>query len=334
MAKRKDNTVTQRLQTLSDYRRVAKQTLFTSSFPIYGVVVPESTSIYDAVREALRNLQNLIWEAQVNKPEIEQWGATWFPGTECELNNMPLFNCVKLMELAIFYSEQKKKDEAFKGWLKRPDKDIRVFTSVGLSYLEAAFDYVEERGQEIICCLKNSYRKHNDAGRIDYLDPFMFLNKTPEVDTLVFMPNPDITVKAWYNRILDCLRRHFSASEYTSPRLEVEFKAIYQQLEYEKTALGSVKRDSKDTVKKNISKTGKQSRETSENGGSEIMPPEGEWSKPMGKSKMMGSLGMSSYKKFNAFAKKHGIREAGNRQTFQIRLDGMDKTTRNKLERA
>jgi hypothetical protein len=69
-------------------------------------------------------------------------------------------------------------------------------------------------------------------------------------------------------------------------------------------------------------------------GGGEIISPEGEWSKPMGKSKMMSSVGMSSYKKFNAFAKKHGIREAGNRQTFQIRLDGMDITTRNKLERA
>jgi hypothetical protein len=69
-------------------------------------------------------------------------------------------------------------------------------------------------------------------------------------------------------------------------------------------------------------------------GGVQLATPEGEWSKPMGKSKMMNSLGMSSYKKFNAFAMKYGIREAGNRQTFQIRLDGMDKATRNKLERA
>jgi len=69
-------------------------------------------------------------------------------------------------------------------------------------------------------------------------------------------------------------------------------------------------------------------------GGGENISPEGEWSKPMGKSKMMSSLGMPSYKKFNAFAKQYGIKKAGNRQTFQIRLDGMDKATRNKLERA
>ena len=63
-------------------------------------------------------------------------------------------------------------------------------------------------------------------------------------------------------------------------------------------------------------------------------PPDGEWSNPMSKNKMMKALGMPSYKKFNAFAKQHGIKMAGNRQTFQIRLDGMDITTRKKLEKA
>ena len=62
-------------------------------------------------------------------------------------------------------------------------------------------------------------------------------------------------------------------------------------------------------------------------------PTSGEWSKPMSKRKMMSALGMTSYKKFNAFAKKHGIEQAGNRKLWQIRLDNMDKNTRFKLEK-
>ncbi|MHC4541135.1 MAG: hypothetical protein ACYS74_15355 [Planctomycetota bacterium] len=59
----------------------------------------------------------------------------------------------------------------------------------------------------------------------------------------------------------------------------------------------------------------------------------GEWSTPMSKAEMMARLDIDSYKTFNAFAKKHGIDEAGNRQTFTIRLDGMDARTRSKLEK-
>jgi hypothetical protein len=64
------------------------------------------------------------------------------------------------------------------------------------------------------------------------------------------------------------------------------------------------------------------------------MPPKGQWSKAMSKAKMMAALGLDSYKTFNAFAKRHGIEEAGNRQTFIIRLDKMDEKTRSKLEKA
>ena len=60
---------------------------------------------------------------------------------------------------------------------------------------------------------------------------------------------------------------------------------------------------------------------------------EGEWSKPASKSKMMKAIGISSYKKFNAFAHMHGIKQAGNRKLWQIRVDLMDKTTRSKLEK-
>lgn len=60
---------------------------------------------------------------------------------------------------------------------------------------------------------------------------------------------------------------------------------------------------------------------------------EGEWSTPASKSKMMKAIGISSYKKFNAFAHMHGIKQAGNRKLWQIRIDSMDRTTRSKLEK-
>ena len=61
--------------------------------------------------------------------------------------------------------------------------------------------------------------------------------------------------------------------------------------------------------------------------------PEGEWSKPMTKAKMMDILGLDSYKTFNAFAKQKGIRQAGNRRTWQLRLDGLDRATRERFDR-
>ena len=60
----------------------------------------------------------------------------------------------------------------------------------------------------------------------------------------------------------------------------------------------------------------------------------GEWSNPMTKSAMMSRVGIDGYKKFNTFAKQHGLQQAGNRQLWQICLDGMDKNTRQKLEKA
>ena len=60
---------------------------------------------------------------------------------------------------------------------------------------------------------------------------------------------------------------------------------------------------------------------------------EQEWSKPMSKSDMMTRLGIDSYKKFNSWSKQYGIKEAGNRQTFTIRLDNMDKQNRSKLNK-
>lgn len=219
------------LITLGDYRRVARQSLFS-----HGFSKSKSKSMYDAVNVALSNLPSLVIEARMNKPEIEQWGCLWLPGTEYEMNNEPLFRCVKLMEFAIYYNDQKKKDEAFKKWPKRPDKEIRVFTSVGLSYLEAAFDFVEERGRDIIDSLQNAYIHHlNSRGeRGIFTGPIEFLSNTPEIDKLRILQEPDSIIKEWYNRILAALRKGFPSSEYTPSRREVEFKGIFKQLEYER----------------------------------------------------------------------------------------------------
>jgi hypothetical protein len=60
--------------------------------------------------------------------------------------------------------------------------------------------------------------------------------------------------------------------------------------------------------------------------------PEGEWSRPMSKTDMRVRLANLPVRKFNTFTKSHPIRQAGNRQLWQIRLDGMDKKTREKIE--
>jgi uncharacterized protein YjbI with pentapeptide repeats len=62
--------------------------------------------------------------------------------------------------------------------------------------------------------------------------------------------------------------------------------------------------------------------------------PQGGRSKPMSKRKMMAAIGIDSYKTFNAWAKDKEMKQAGNRQTFTIRLDVLDTTTRQKLEKA
>ena len=65
-----------------------------------------------------------------------------------------------------------------------------------------------------------------------------------------------------------------------------------------------------------------------------VKPPEGERSIPMTKKAMKTAIGFNDagYDSFNAWAKLHDIKEAGNRQLFTVRLDGLDKLTRSRLE--
>jgi hypothetical protein len=62
--------------------------------------------------------------------------------------------------------------------------------------------------------------------------------------------------------------------------------------------------------------------------------PKGEWSKPMRKGKMMDALRIPSLRTFNAWAKGHGIRFAGNRLTLQLKLEGLTKEQQDRLAKA
>ena len=57
-----------------------------------------------------------------------------------------------------------------------------------------------------------------------------------------------------------------------------------------------------------------------------------EWSKQMSKSDMMTALGIGSLKKFNAYANIVGIKKIS-RKSHQLRVDQLDQTKREKLEK-
>ena len=60
-------------------------------------------------------------------------------------------------------------------------------------------------------------------------------------------------------------------------------------------------------------------------------PNQLEYSLPMSKTEMMVRLNNMPKRQFATFAKQHGLRQAGNRQSFEIRLDQMDADKREKL---
>ncbi|OHB54614.1 MAG: hypothetical protein A2Y12_09855 [Planctomycetes bacterium GWF2_42_9] len=61
---------------------------------------------------------------------------------------------------------------------------------------------------------------------------------------------------------------------------------------------------------------------------------EGEWSNAMSKKEIIAVLGLGSYSKLNTFSKNHPLKQAGNRQLWQIRIDDMDKNMRQKFKKA
>jgi len=75
----------------------------------------------------------------------------------------------------------------------------------------------------------------------------------------------------------------------------------------------------------------KRGRKGARTAGASVKPaPEGEYSPPMPKSRMMEKLGMTSRKAFNSFVKKYRLVPV-NRQLWQIRIDTMPKNLADKL---
>jgi len=83
---------------------------------------------------------------------------------------------------------------------------------------------------------------------------------------------------------------------------------------------------------KTVSSTGEQST-VAENNPNEPSDEE-EWSDPMPLTEMMRKVNISGYKKFRTWGKRFGLREAGNRQLWEIRLDNMDHSTRKKFKKS
>lgn len=136
------------------------------------------------------------------------------------------------MEFTVTYQKVRSFEELFPNWHKRPDRNINFFTSDGLSYLEAAFDFVCDLGKGIILALQSACKKHRKVKGM-YLSPFKFLNKTPTVDDLKINPVPDIIIKAWFNNIVKEMQSWIQENGLSKLNVEKEFNRMGRQLEYE-----------------------------------------------------------------------------------------------------
>jgi len=220
----------QRLKTLGDYRRAAKDSLFSPDLS------PEikSTSPYDAIIIALFHSRRLIDFSRANTPEALRWADIYFDQTPSVMINLELFYAVKLMEFAVTYGQVQSIDELLPNWPERPDANIRVFTSPGLSFLEAAFGFVLGVGSSIILILEDAYGEYRKEGNGFDWDPFNFLRKHPKVDDLEINPEPDIIIKTWFDNIVKQMQSGFPESDYSSATVEAEFNSMHMQLEYER----------------------------------------------------------------------------------------------------
>lgn len=216
------------LKTLGDYRRTAKNSLFNPGLKPNN----KDASFCDAIKTALSNCRGLIIQSRIDPSIPGTWEGIIYPNSKYEMRNLPLFDSIKLMEFAITYKTQSI-EQLFPNWPKRPDVKASVFTSAGISYLDAAFKFVHEMGHDIIYILQNAYNEHGKAGYVTHLNPFIFLNKTPTVDNLEINPVPDVIIKTWYDEIIKGVRGWFPENQYPKQRLEAEFNQTHTQLEYE-----------------------------------------------------------------------------------------------------
>jgi hypothetical protein len=221
---------TQELQTLGDYRKAARESLF--GLDLSPEI--ESTSPYDAITTALIHSKHLIDFSRTNTSETERWARVYFSRTQPVIINIELFYSIKLMEFAITYEQVQSIDELLPNWPKRPDANIRVFTSPGLSFLEAAFGFVLSLGSSIILILEDAYGEYRKQGNSFDWDPFKFLRENPKVDDLEINPKPDIIIKTWFDNIVKGMQSIFTESDFSEVTMEAEFNSIHRQLEYER----------------------------------------------------------------------------------------------------
>ena len=222
-------TKPQGLKTLGDYRRATQDPLFDLS------LYPErkNASPYEALKIALACGRHLISISRANLPEENWWSGTYLPGTEYEFRNPGLFYCIELMEFVNTYKEFQSFEKLFLAWPKRADPNTRVFTSAGLSFLEAAFGFVCELGSDIILALQNAYKKYRKEGNVIYGDPLKFLSKTPAVDDLEINPMPDIIIKTWFGDIIKGMQKWIQENDISRFKVEAEFNSLNKQLDYE-----------------------------------------------------------------------------------------------------
>jgi len=220
----------QGLKTLGDYRRAARDSLFS----IYLPPESKSTSAYDAIKTALYHYRNIIHFSRSSFSERDWWGGICSPGTKYEMINPTLFDCIKLMEFEKKYHEvQSIYDELYPDWPKRADAKISFFSFSGLSYLDAGFKSVRELGSDVIAILQNAYLDYHREIKICHIPSIIFLNNTPKVDDLEINPEPDIIIKTWFDNMLKGMKSGCPKSEYPRHRVKTEFNTIETQLEHE-----------------------------------------------------------------------------------------------------
>ncbi|MFC1635161.1 hypothetical protein ACFL5Z_09985 [Planctomycetota bacterium] len=207
-----------KLKTLEDYRLLARDPLFDRSLFSKRKNAPP----YYCVENALNCSRLLI---QISRSDIAAQKNSWKLfgyWTQYQIRNSALFDCIKLMEFALAHKGQRI-HELFPNWPAYRGSNIKVFTSPGNSYLEAAFGFVCELGSIIIGRLRETYQKHTKRSK-NYFNPFTFINNTPAVDDLRINPEPDIIIKEWFDRILKGVRGKYPENRF--PDLQEEYKAI------------------------------------------------------------------------------------------------------------
>lgn len=145
---------------------------------------------------------------------------------------------------------------------------------------------------------------------------------SPEVEpSLQVDPLPDPSLLQWKKAIEEWARRNvFPAGGGDCRDVEQDAESLIRKLHRECRE-----------VRAGVEKGETKADETGAGDAEPEPPPTGEWSLPMTKTEMRVRLGNMTREKFETYARKHGLTKNG-RQSFQICLDKMDDSAREKLK--